>query len=118
MPTEPLTVAQALAALGVTGILAFVVIMFQTGKLRRESELTDADRDHATDIAFREALRLEAIFDRKAADERLAKLVEALRENNDLTRSALALNERLIDEFVRPSSERTRRTDRARTDRQ
>lgn len=115
--TETLSLAQSIAALGVTGLLALGVTLFLTGKLRRESELTERDADHDREIAFREAIRQEAIADRKAADDRVSKLAAAVQEGNDLTRRSLELNERLIDEFVRPSTARTRRTDRVRTDR-
>ena len=112
MSGDPLTLAQGVAALGVTGLLALGIILFMAGKLRRESELLDAEKEHAASLAFRESLRQEAITDRKASDERLTQFLTVMKENNDLTRRSLELNERLVEEFVRPSSSRTRRTDR------
>lgn len=117
MAPESISLAQAIAALGVTGLLGLGIVMFITGKLRRESEIVEAARDHESDILFRETLRQEAISDRRASDDRLALLVAAMKETNDLTRRSLELNERLVEEFVRPTSARTRRTDRVRTDR-
>jgi hypothetical protein len=119
LPLDPTTVdlAASVTALGVTGLLALGVILFFTGKLRREKEVVEAEEQGAREVVYREALRQEAIVDRKAADERLSAAVAAMKESNDLMRRSLELNERLIDEFVRPSSARTRRTDRARTDR-
>ena len=73
----------------------------------------DQDRlDRVDDMSYREQLRLEAIADRKAADGRVEALAQAIRESNELMARSVALNERIIEDFVRPESARTRATDK------
>lgn len=110
MDRAAIELAQALASIGGAGILALFAVLWVLGKIHSEVEF----RDMQAALEYREKLRAEAIADRKAADDRVDKLVESSRESNALTRRSLDLNERLIEEFVRPSGSRTRRADRGR----
>lgn len=118
MDAAAIQLAQAIAALGATGILALFGYLWITGKIHSHSEkaewderLAQSQSETAAALLYREELRKEALADRRAADERVTKLADVVRESNDLTRRSLDLNERLFDEFVRASTSRTRKSD-------
>lgn len=97
MDLKPLIdLANSVAALGVTGLLSLLFLLWLTGKLHTSKE----KEDWQNDATYREALRLEAVEARKQSDLALKELAEAMRENNDLMRRSLDLNERLVEDYV------------------
>lgn len=111
MDQAAISLAQTIAALGATGVLALVFILWITGKLHSDPEVKQNAAERDADNLYREALRKEAVDDRRAADARVEALTSAVKESNALTRRALDLNERLVDEFVRTPGTRTRSSD-------
>lgn len=97
MDLKPLIdLANSIAALGVTGLLSLLFILWMTGKIHTSKEKEDWQRD----ASYRESLRLEAVDARKQSDLALKELAEAMRENNDLMRRSLDLNERLVEDYI------------------
>lgn len=88
--------ANSIAALGVTGILGLLFILWLRGEIHTNKEKVDWEND----AKYRETLRIEAVEARKQSDQALKELAEAMRENNDLMRRSLDLNERLVEDFV------------------
>ena len=108
MDAAALALAQAIATLGATGILALILVLWLLGKLHSDKEVDDqkeitAERlkDWAAALAFRDQLRSEAIADRKEADKRVEALTATIKESNDLGRRTLDLNERLVEELTK-----------------
>lgn len=97
MELKPLIdLANSIAALGVTGILALFFILVLAGKIHTSKE----KEDWVKDADYRESLRVEAVEARKQSDATLKDLAEAMRENNDLTRRSLDLNEKLVEDYI------------------
>ena len=112
---ELVTIAQGIAALGTTGILGLLFWLWLTGKIHSDTEfkqnVSDGEKGRADTneaLMYREALRLEAVADRKAADERVDRITRTLSETNELMRRSLDLNERLVEEATRRPIRRTR----------
>jgi hypothetical protein len=91
-----ISLANGFAALGVTGLLSLLFILWLTGRLHTSTEKADWEEREVR----AEALRLEAIQDRRASDSTVKELAEAMRESNEITRRSIDLNERLVDEFI------------------
>ena len=94
--------ANSIAALGVTGLLSLLFLLWLTGRLHTEGEKKDWQKN----VEYLESLRVEAATDRRAADEAVKKLAEAMTESNQLTRRSLDLNERLVEEMGRRNPKR------------
>lgn len=105
---ELIALAQEIAALTPAMLLALLILLLLFGKLRLEREVTNAEKDAAdaeatrvAELVFRETLRAEAIADRKASDDRVARLTAAIEESNRLTRQTLELTEKMVNEVVK-----------------
>ncbi len=96
MDVSVLSLAQGIAALGVTGLLALLFALWLRGGIHSETERKQWDARQA----YIESLRVEAVADRKAADQRVEKLVTQINESNTLTRRALDLNESLVERIT------------------
>jgi len=112
-----LALAKAIGDLGTPTLLALILLLLVTGKVHSESEVqqlrSDADSakaDLTSALVYRETLRQETLADRKAADERLSSYIEVTRESNELLRRSIDLNEKLVEDYVRPKTTRTRRS--------
>lgn len=104
---ELIALAKEIAALSVPALLALFILLLVFGKLRLEREVTVAEKDageaeaqRASDLAYRETLRQEAIADRKASDDRVARLTTAIEESNKLTRQSIELTEKIVNEAL------------------
>lgn len=89
--------ANSVAALGVTGILSLLFILWLTGRIHTSNE----KEDWIKDSEYKESLRVEAVEARKQSDAALKEIAAAMRESNDLTRRSLDLNEKLVEDYIR-----------------
>ena len=96
MDAAALALAQGIAALGATGLLALLFVLWLNGKLHSDNERKEWERRQT----YIEALRVEAVTDRKAADARVDTLVAQVTESNILTRRSLDLNEKLVERIT------------------
>lgn len=84
-------------------IVAAILVALQRGWIVIGREVDQGRTDRDDDLKYREALRQEAIADRRAADKRVEALASAIRESNELMRRSIELNEELVEQFVRPT---------------
>lgn len=101
MDTTLIELAKAIPALGVTGLLAYLFILWMNGKIHSQKEKEDWDNSKQAGYQYREDLRKEAVEDRRESDARLDRLSDALKEQSDLMKRSLDFNERLVEELAR-----------------
>lgn len=97
-----IALANSLPALGVTGLLSLIFVLFLAGRLHTEQEKKDWK-----ELYDQERLeKLQAYQDRKDSDLAVTKLTERLKEHDEMTTRTLDLNERLLEEAMRKTPKR------------